>query len=189
MVGPMRRSPAGADDLRRVYAENVEHVYAFFSYSVPRAVAEDLTASTFERVVRSWAGFDPAKASVKTWIATIARNILVDHYRREQHRSGPSTDAQPGLLEGLRSGDDPLGAYLSEDGLRRWLAPLAERERQILALNFALDMAPAEIATVTGLTRANVHQIISRSLRRLREMAESDDAQQPLERRLTGTSR
>ena len=158
-------------DLSRLYREHVGAVYGFFAYSLREAAAEDLTSATFERVLRSWRKFDPRKGSERGWILAIARNLLVDHYRRQSHRGAVSTDEHPLLLEGLTTGDEPLERALAADELRRWLSILGERERQIVALRYAADLPAAEIAEIVGLTAANVHQILSRSLRRLREAA------------------
>lgn len=161
------------DELTRVYREHVGAVYAFLAYSVAPDVAEDLAAGTFERVVRSWASYDARRASERTWILTIARNLLTDHHRRRSHRDALSTDERPVLLERLAAHDDTL-ERLEATELRRWLEPLAERERQILALRFAADLSTVEIAEVTELTTANVQQILSRTLRRLREELPAD---------------
>ncbi len=67
-------------ELRDVYRGNVSAVYAFFTYSVDAGTAEDLTAATFERVVRSWRRYDARRATVRTWVLVIARNILTDHF-------------------------------------------------------------------------------------------------------------
>jgi RNA polymerase sigma-70 factor (ECF subfamily) len=158
-------------DLSRLYREHVGAVYGFFAYSLREAAAEDLTSATFERVLRSWKRYDPGKGSERGWILAIARNLLVDHYRRQSHRDAVSTDEHPLLLEGLTTGDEPLERALAADELRRWLAILGERERQIVALRYAADLPATEIAEIVGLTAANVHQILSRSLRRLREAA------------------
>ena len=48
-----RAAPGDVDELRRVYREHVPAVFAFFGYAVARETAEDLTASTFERVIRA----------------------------------------------------------------------------------------------------------------------------------------
>ena len=172
-----RRGDDRTDELRRVYRAHVRAVFAFFSYAVGRDTAEDLTSQTFERVVRSWAGFDARRASERTWILTIARNVLTDHFRRERHRRVLSTDEHPVLLDALLDARDPLAARLSIDGLKGWLGALGERERLVLALRFGADLSAAEIAESTGLSVDNVHQIVSRSLRRLRELAEDGDAQ------------
>jgi RNA polymerase sigma factor (sigma-70 family) len=159
-------------DLERVYREHVGAVYAFFAYSVSRPSAEDLTSTTFERVLRSWASYDSARGSERTWILTIARNLLVDHFRRSSHRDGLSTDEHPGLLDRLVEPDDEIGRVLDADELRAWLRPLGSREREILALRYAADLPAADIAAIMGLSGANVHQILSRSLRRLRQQGQ-----------------
>jgi RNA polymerase sigma factor (sigma-70 family) len=162
-------TPDPREELRRVYRAHVRHVYAFFTYSVGTNASEDLTSQTFERVVSSWSRFDAARASERTWILSIARNILIDHYRRESHRQSRSIDEHPALIDALSAREDLQSAVVSMAGFTEWLVLLGEREREILALRFAGDLAPAEIATALDLTVDNVHQIISRSLRRLRE--------------------
>jgi RNA polymerase sigma factor (sigma-70 family) len=165
------RNRRASADLERVYQRNVSAVYAFFAYSVPKVAAEDLTSSTFERVIRAWTTFDPALGNERTWILAIARNLLVDHYRRQSHRDAVSTDEHPELLDRLTAADEQLTRALDADELRGWLTLISERERQVLALRYAADLQAADIALVLELTPANVHQILSRSLRRLREHA------------------
>jgi RNA polymerase sigma factor (sigma-70 family) len=165
------RKPRAAPELERVYLEHVGAVYAFLAYSVPDGVAEDLTSATFERVIRAWDRFDPRRGSEKTWILTIARNILVDHYRRQSHRNVVSTDEYPELLDELDYTDEHLVRALETEELRSLLSVLSERERQILALRYAADLQAADIASILELSSANVHQILSRSLRRLRDHA------------------
>jgi len=59
-VSPLRRRSHEEDrELRRIYREHVQGVFAFFAYSVSSETAEDLTATTFERVIRSWRNYDP----------------------------------------------------------------------------------------------------------------------------------
>ena len=161
----MRR--ADSDELRQVYRDNVGAVYAFFAYSVSRAAAEDLTSSTFERVIRAWATFDPRKATARTWILAIARNQLTDHYRRSSHRNARSIDEEPALIEGLAA-PDTSGEIADRDAFRALLAGSGEREREVLALRYGADLSANEVAELLELTPANVHQIASRGLRRLR---------------------
>jgi RNA polymerase sigma factor (sigma-70 family) len=155
--------------MRRVYEEHVDAVYAFFAYAVRKEAAEDLTASTFERVIGAWRRYDAARAGERTWILAIARNLLTDHYRRESHRRGVSLDEHPVLLDQLQTDDGWTQRRLDEDELRGWLSGLSQREREVLALRYGADLQAAEIGSLLDLSPANVHQIISRALRRLRE--------------------
>lgn len=160
------------DVFRRFYREHVDAVYAFFAYALEQHAAEDLTASTFERALKHWKRYDPALAGERTWLLSIARNLLVDHYRRQQHRRAASIDAEGANFD-LPALDDPLGRRLDQAELRSWLAHLGDRERQVLALRYGADLQATEIADLLGLSAANVHQIVSRSLRRLRGIAEA----------------
>jgi RNA polymerase sigma-70 factor (ECF subfamily) len=161
--------------LHRVYREHVDAVYAFFAYAVSAPAAEDLTASTFERVVRAWPRYDSAKAGERTWILAIARNLLTDHYRRSRHRDAVSLDEHPVLLDAFGAEGGWEDRRLDQAELRTWLNVLGERDREVLALRYAADLPAEDIARLLDLTAANVHQIISRSLRRLRERAEASD--------------
>jgi RNA polymerase sigma factor (sigma-70 family) len=168
MIRHGRRSTS-SEELLEVYRENVNAIYAFFSYSVSHETAEDLTAATFERVVKHWSRFDPDTARPRTWILAIARNMLADHFRRQSHRNAVSLDEHPALASSLASTADPLGYTLSQDMVRHWLGRLEPREREVLALRFAADLSASDVARHLALSEANVHQIASRALRRLHD--------------------
>lgn len=161
--------PLPADELHDVYREHVSAVYAFFTYSVSADIAEELTSGTFERVVRHWSRFDPRRSSQRTWILTIARNLLTDHFRQRRRRLGPSLDEHPELGESIESGDDPATKQASVETVKGWLSMLNEREREVVAMRYGADLSTAEIARLLGLSDANVLQISSRALRRLRK--------------------
>src|SRR3954447_18930836 len=123
------RSRPRADELEAVYREHVASIYGFFSYSVGRDVAEDLTAATFERVVRSWGRFDASRSGERTWIFAIARNLLTDYLRSQRHRSGPSLDEHPALLDTIASqstasAEDPIQRTLDAEAVSGWLGQL-----------------------------------------------------------------
>ena len=164
---------AGALDFEQAYDEHVERVYGFFSYRLAcRADAEDLTQQTFERALRAWGRFDRARGSPATWLLAIARNLLIDHYRARN--GGPHGAAGVVALEHVDPGSlpsvEPDGRALGlAPELERALARLPARAREILALRYGADLSGAEIAELTGLSLANVHQILSRAQRTLRE--------------------
>ena len=56
--------------------------------------AEDLTQEVFIRMYRTLSSYEPGKGSFVTWMTTLARNLLVDHFRRSrQDRVTDSLDA------------------------------------------------------------------------------------------------
>jgi RNA polymerase sigma-70 factor (ECF subfamily) len=170
------------EELRCVYRAHVRHVFAYFSYSFPAVVAEDLTSETFERVITSWDRYDATRSSERTWILAIARNISIDHYRRARHRDAVSVDEHPALLDSYAERTDLHTEATGMANFASWLCDLDDRERQILALRFAGDLSTADIARLLDLSTANVHQIISRALRGLRDRASSKDDAAPWQR-------
>jgi RNA polymerase sigma factor (sigma-70 family) len=156
-------------DFATVYDEHIWHVYGFFAYRIGgRTDAEDLTQITFERALRAWSRYDERRGRPGAWLMSIAHNVLIDHYRRD-HSGGqepladdPDGDARLPVVDGPeeRIGLDPeLAAALQR---------LGQREREILALRFGGDLSGPEIAALLDLSLANVQQILSRTLRRLR---------------------
>jgi RNA polymerase sigma factor (sigma-70 family) len=155
-------------EFARVYEEHVWYVYGFLAYRLPdQQSAEDLTQSTFERALRAWPRFDPRRAAERTWLLAIARNLLVDDHRRRRHRRTEPLDERSAPAV---SGPEERVARSGE--LSAALAKLAERDREVLALRFGGDLTGPEIAELLGLTLANVQQIASRSLRKLRSLLE-----------------
>ena len=96
----------------RAYDDHVWDVYGYFAYRLSsRDDAEDLTQLTFERALKAWDRFDARRATVGTWLLAIARNLLVDHYRRDRSRHEEAI--------GDGEGGEPLLGYeeLEQPGL------------------------------------------------------------------------
>ncbi len=129
-----------------------------------REAAEDLTQATFERALRAWPRYTPARAPVAVWLLAIARNLLIDHGRRRRPTPVGLTDELP-----AESAPGPEDRFAGSPELARALAALNDREREVLALRYGADLPGPEVAALLGLTVANVQQINSRALRRLRE--------------------
>ena len=159
---------ASQADFARVYEEHVWRVYGFLAYRLrDRDVAEDLTQTTFERALRAWSRFDPRRASESTWLIAIARNLLIDHHRRD--RSDRVEEIDERVLPAVPGPEERLAA---SPELVEALTHLGERDREVVALRFGGDLTGPEIATLMDLSLANVQQILSRSLRKLRTVLE-----------------
>ncbi len=157
-------------DLSAAYDEHIWTVYGFLAYRTGRREdAEDLTQAVFERAIKASGRYADGKGSVKTWLLSIARNLLIDHYRADRSAANAPLD-EMGADEPAY--EDAIGLGLSPD-LATALAELPHRDREVVALRYGGDLSGPEIAAMTGLTVANVQQILSRSLRRMRERLEA----------------
>ncbi len=141
-------------------------MYGFLAYRLhDRDAVEDLTQATFERALRAWSRFDPRRGSERTWLLSIAANLLVDYRRRDRSVLVETIDDR-----WVAPAAGPEERALSSPELSDALAELTEREREVLALRFGGDLTAAEIASILGLTLANVQQVTSRALRKLRTL-------------------
>jgi RNA polymerase sigma-70 factor (ECF subfamily) len=164
-----RSRRAAREEVAELYDEHVWGVYGFFGYRVAsRADAEDLTQLTFERALRAWGRFDPDRASARTWLISIASNLLIDHYRRDRTTRQEPLEDHPSRRELIT--EDPDSGLSPE--LAYALQRLDQRERELIALRFGGELTGPEIAELTGLSLANVQQILSRSLRKVRATLE-----------------
>src|SRR5215212_4204090 len=115
-----------AEDFERLYEEHAQALFGFLAYRTgERAVAEDLLADTFERALRARARFDRRKASEKTWLYTIALNLLRDHARRRssEARALERIPREPG------ESPDELAGVEHRDQVQRALEILSDEER------------------------------------------------------------
>jgi RNA polymerase sigma-70 factor (ECF subfamily) len=88
--------------------------------------AEDLTQEVFIRLYRTLASYEPDKGSFNTWLTTLTRNMLVDHFRRtRQERLTDSIDAVPAADD-----DAPTLSQRIEDQAPSPQARLASKETQ-----------------------------------------------------------
>jgi RNA polymerase sigma factor (sigma-70 family) len=149
-------------------------VYGFLAYRIhDQAAAEDLTQATFEHALRAWSRFDARKGSHRTWLLAIARNLLIDHHRRDR---SSRTEIDEAMLPAVAGPEDrPTPSHEIADALGQ----LADRDREIIALRFGGDLTGPEIAALLGLTLANVQQILSRSLRKLRSILDESGFPEP----------
>jgi len=157
-----------------------------------RSVAEDLTATTFERALTAVRRREFRNESFGGWLYRVAANAIVDHVRngRRLLRLGESafeTDTDGGDPAGGRhrtifAGDeaalDQFASMLDRDQLARALRRLPETHRRVLVLRFYDDLDLDEICGVLGCSRATFAVKLHRALAALRGAigAESTDA-------------
>jgi RNA polymerase sigma factor (sigma-70 family) len=110
---------------------------------------------------------------VGTWLIVIARNLLVDHFRADRSGRQEPLDELDSRHDALVDASQAPDLGLEPD-LERALSTLNGREREIIALRFGGDLGGPEIADVMGLSLANVQQILSRSLRRMRAVIDGE---------------
>jgi RNA polymerase sigma-70 factor (ECF subfamily) len=154
-----------------LYEEHAQPLFGFLVYRTgDRALAEDVLADAFERVLRARRRFDPRRASEKTWLYSIALNALRDHLRRADAEARALQRAQPvSASAGGGDIDHGLEAVEERDRLGRALAALSDEEREAVSLRYGADLAIPEIAQALDEKLTTVDGRLRRALRKLRE--------------------
>lgn len=136
--------------------------------------AEDLTQDVFLKVYKNLASFDTAKGSFQTWITTLTRNLLVDHFRRTRlDRATDSIDASfDGEEDGPTMADrltDPrptqehhVAGLELKVRVQQALAQLSPELREAVILRDLEDMDYKEIAQILRIPEGTVKSRISR---------------------------
>ena len=133
------------------------------------SLAEDLAAETFERALRMWRRFDPARSSARTWLCTIGRSTALDHYRAEKRRR--NRERAVSEAEG-QTGPPELGL---SPALERALAALSAADRELVALRIVLDLDSESAARMLGISATACTTRLSRALKRLEELMSDDE--------------
>ncbi len=129
------------------------------------ALAEDCAQEVMASVWMKAHQFDPARASVATWIFTIARNRRIDILRREKRPEpedlpwGPEAEPEQVDIIALQQEARLLGQALKE---------LPRAQRDLIEKAYFGDMTHSEIADETGLPLGTIKSRIRLALDRLR---------------------
>src|SRR2546429_6979203 len=150
------------DQFERLYEEHAQPLLAFLVYRTGnRAVAEDILADTFERVLKARRRFDPRKASEKTWIYSIALNRLRDSVRQQAAESRALERAVPVPAGETRP---PSEAVEDRESLAIAMERLSDEEREAIALRYGADLTVPEIARLTNEKLTTVEGRVYRAL-------------------------
>jgi RNA polymerase sigma-70 factor (ECF subfamily) len=129
--------------------------------------AEDLTQEVFIKVFQTLKSYDQAQGTFSTWLARVARNHLVDHYRRtKRDRATSSLDEEPGEVESQPSPEaGPAAGVESRERrelLQEGLNKLSPDLREAVILRDLNDLDYDEIAGVLGVPQGTVKSRINR---------------------------
>lgn len=130
------------------------------------ALAEEITQEVMATVWRKAAQFDPSRASVATWIFTIARNRRIDTIRRT---SRPEPEDLPWGPEAEPDQAEVLALQQESDALSAALKELPAKQRDLIERAYFGEMTHTEIAADTGLPLGTVKSRIRLALDRLRQ--------------------
>ena len=149
-----------------VFAHFAPRVKAFLMKSgaapdVAEECAQDVMATLWHKAHM----FDPTKASVSTWIFTIARNRRIDWLRKQRR---PEPEELTWGPEPEPEQADALALQQETSKLGEALASLPEKQRMLIKQAYFGELSHSEIAEKTGLPLGTIKSRIRLALERLR---------------------
>jgi RNA polymerase sigma-70 factor, ECF subfamily len=172
----VRRCVAGDtaawEELVKRYNRRIYNICYRFAGSAEDA--QDLTQEVFIKMYRTLSSFDVERGAFMTWVTTMTRNLLVDHFRKtKQDRMTDSLDAAPSEREDAM----PLSEQIPDKGappdatsqnrevretVHQALQKLSPDLREAVILRDLQDMDYREIATVLKVPEGTVKSRINR---------------------------
>lgn len=172
----VRRCVAGDaaawEEIVRTYNRRIYNICYRFAGSADDA--QDLAQEVFIKMYRTLNTYDAQRGAFMTWVTTITRNLLVDHFRKtKQDRMTDSIDSAPSEHEDAM----PLSDQIADKGaspdarvqsletgetVHRALQKLSPELREAVILRDLQDMDYKEIATVLKVPEGTVKSRINR---------------------------
>ena len=159
----------------QLYDNYVTGIFRFIYARVGTTqLAEDLTAETFLRALRSLNTFQWRGKDFGAWLTVIARNLTNDHYKARRTRSEFASDTLPDRADPGRGPEEDTLASLSNDELMEAVASLPIDQRDCLLMRFVQELSIAETAQVLGRSEGAIKQLQLRAVRSLAKMLGSE---------------
>jgi RNA polymerase sigma-70 factor (ECF subfamily) len=172
------KTPLWIDEMIRVRDSRDRQAFAaLFEHFAPRikgyliksgadaTTAEECAQDVMTTLWRKADQFDPTRASVATWVFTIARNRRIDMLRRDRRPEpeeltwGPEPEPEQSQV---------LEIQQESARLVKAIATLPDNQRKLIEQAYFGDMTQAEIANITGLPLGTIKSRIRLALDRLR---------------------
>ena len=153
---------ADAAGLRVAFLAHGGELYGYARRSLgdPRA-AEDVVQETFIRAWRARERFDTGLGTLRTWLFTIARRVVIDHARARAIRQTEPLHADVAVEDDV---ENAMVGWQVEEALRR----LRPDHRQVLVETYYRGRSGREVAEELGIPEGTVRSRLFYGLRTLR---------------------
>ncbi|MBR2764676.1 MAG: sigma-70 family RNA polymerase sigma factor [Blautia sp.] len=157
----------------KVYEEQFSNIYNFvYAQLLHRERAEDLVSDIFIKAMTHYDSYDPSKASVRTWLTNIARNTVIDEFRKTGVRGNSvSLDDDENTVDPSYEDEYDIYQVERENQVKKLLSMLKPDERELLSMIYFQDMKNEEIAAILGINAKAVSARHHRLLAKCQTMA------------------
>jgi len=161
----------------RVYDSHLNDIYRFIYFKVSdKETAEDLTSSVF---LKTWDYVQNRQLkdykSLKSLLYVVARNLVIDHYRKKSQRLDVSYDNEKNPIQIIDEKQDlakQMNLDLDLGVVEAGLSKLKDEYREAIVLRYVNELSIGEIAEVLGKSKGTVRVLVHRALKTLKTLLE-----------------
>lgn len=161
--------------ISQIYALYVDKLYRYLYYKVGHPTeAEDLTETVFLRALEALPRFSWKNVPFSAWLFSIARNLVIDHYRSKDRRNEVSIDEIGHLFAEENDPHEAAEESLERTKIEEAISCLTKEQRQVVLLKFFVGLSNTEISALLRKSGGAIKSIQHRGLRNLRKKLESE---------------
>lgn len=155
----------------KIYMKYLDPIYRYIYFRVNqnRQEAEDLTELVFFKALERVDKYKENGHSFRAWLYTIARNTVVDHWRRGSNTSILSIDVE----NGEKTPEENLIFEEENKDLLEAVDQLNEEQRQLVVMKFIEGLENKEIAEILNKREDAIRAMQYRALKQLRKIMEA----------------
>lgn len=167
MIATGMEPASDIDELSALYEAEVDRVYGFAAHRVGRAEAADIVAEVFHAAALAFRS-GRGEAVTRSWLMAVARNKVMDHWRRAYRRKAKLHLTHRRVAELM---DFPVDWATDprREAVIVALDSLSEKNRSLLVLHHVDGLSTAELADELGLTVRAIESALARARKKFRQ--------------------
>jgi len=164
-------------DLEKAFLKWNKAIYSYIYLRIQnRETAEDISQEVFMNAWRSRDTFNPAKASLKSWLFTIAINEIRDYITKLSNKKTTNLDK---IAEKIPDDKEEITDKIYKDEklhlINKKLNLLGEKYKTIIILRYQQDMSVKEISEILNIEYSSTKVSLFRAIHRLQELCEDEN--------------
>lgn len=157
-------------EIAHLFDEFADDVYSFLVYYTGTQDVDDLVQETFIKAMRGIDKFE-GRSNSKTWLLQIARNVAVDHYRRNKKHSFVSDDYLRDMDSGEKTPEELAELRDSHKIMFQLLSQLKPMYREVILYRTVMDMTVEETARLLNWPASRVRVTFHRAIKAVRGLS------------------
>lgn len=157
----------------KLYAKYLDAIYryVFFRTGQDQARAEDLCSDVFVKAWEKLAQFEATKASFKTWLYQVARNTVIDSYRKRRLETVALAD-QPDIADSTDIQADMID-QMDLKQIHLALNHLTSEQQEVITYKFIEGLSNDQICQIMGKNHQTIRAMQYRALKKLKQLVQA----------------